>query len=316
MDFTHPKNTKLLPVHQMRNLLVTLKRLKKSSQWNQWKSENREILQTILARAKEPLYQYEPYYNRRDGKPGWQWKFLEAASKYKGRVALGGNRIGKSDQGAYEACLAITGKHPYKEFPAEGIGWIVGLDNKMMDRVDQPKFEKFLPQHYRKHYDKRKNIWYCEGDNRYWEVEFKSTEMGASKFQGAEIDWVWFDEEPKKTEIFTECMTRLIDRRGIWWMTATPILGTAWLKALAEREDIYSNLLEPISMWDNPYLPEEEVRGKLADYTEDEALVRIEGQYICFGGRPVFRDFIQQLNQRMVEIKEELSPSCGVLVAA
>lgn len=303
----------------MRNWIETLKKLQSQSsptEWTAWKAQNSELYQKILKRAKEPLYQFEPYYNRRDGEPGWQWKFLEAAGKYNGRVALGGNRIGKSDQGAYEACLAITGRHPYRKFPKKGIGWVVGLDNKMMDRVDRPKFEKFLPQHYRENYDKQKNIWYCEGDDRYWEVEFKSTEMGAAKFQGAEVDWIWFDEEPKKTEIFGECMTRLIDRRGIWWMTATPIIGTAWLKALAEREDVYSNILEPVSMWDNPYLPEDFIKSKLADYTDDEALVRVEGQYICFGGRPVFKDFIKSLNNRMVEIRSEPSPSKGVLIAA
>jgi len=275
--------------------------------------ENRQLYKTILQRSKEPFYCYEPYYNRSTGNPSWQWKFLEATVGYKGRVALGGNRIGKSDQGAYEAVLAITGKHPYRDFPTQGIGWVVGLDNKMMDRVDRPKFEKFLPKQYREHYDKQKNIWYCEGDGRYWEVEFKSTEMGAAKFQGAEVDWIWFDEEPKKTEIFSECETRFIDRRGIWWMTATPILGTAWLKALSERDNVFTTVG---AMYDNPYLPLEEIEAKRESYSEDEWNVRVEGIYLVFGGKPVFRDFIKSLNQRLVEIKNEIPSDVGVLKVA
>ena len=270
-------------------------------------------MRDILTRSKEEFYRYEPYYNRTNGKPGWQWNFLESAGKYRGRVALGSNRIGKSDQGAYEAVLAVTGRHPYRKFPAEGIGWIVSLDFNMSRDIGLPKFEKFLPKHYQYHYNKQDRIWECIGEGRHWFIYFKSTDQGRAKFQGAEIDWIWFDEEPSKTEVFSECMTRLIDRAGIWWMTATPILGTAWLKALAEREDVYSNLFEPVSMWDNPYLPEDEIKAKRADYTEDEALVRIEGQYICFGGRPVFRTYIKPLNERLGNLKKEAPPLIGYI---
>lgn len=277
-----------------------------------WMQENKEWVNLILQRSKELFYQYEPYFNRTDGKPSWQWRFLEAAKKYKGRVALGGNRIGKSDQGAYEACLAIAGKHPYRKFPLEGEGWVVGLDFNMVKTIDLLKFEKFLPSSFQKKFSNRDNqpVWEIWNSERHWVVRFKSSEAGREKFQGAEIDWIWFDEEPKKTNIFSECMTRLIDRAGSWWMTATPILGTAWLKALAEREDVYSNLLEPVSMWDNPYLPEDEIQAKLADYTEEEALVRVEGRYLVFGGRPVFS--ILKLQEILNELKDINKHPVGV----
>jgi phage terminase large subunit-like protein len=287
--------------------------LAKNTEWVSQK-ENKELFQRILEKSNLPFYQYEPYFNRRDGKPGWQWKFLESAGKYKGRIALGSNRIGKSEQGAYEAVLAITGKHPYREFPAKGLGWIVSLDFNMSRDVGLPKFEKFLPKAYATHYNKQDRIWTCEAEDRQWEIHFKSTDQGRAKFQGAEVDWIWFDEEPSKTEIFSECETRLVDRAGIWWMTATPILGTAWLRALCERDNVYSNLRAPIAMWDNPYLPLEEIKGVAESYTtEEERLVRVEGNYIVFGGRPVFRDAIQKLNKRLEEIKEDIPPSEGVL---
>lgn len=210
--------------------------------------------------------------------------------------------------GAYEVCLAITGKHPYRQYPKEGLCWVVGLDFNMVRDIDLPKFEKFLPKQFDSGFSKADRIWECEGEGRHWRVQFKSSDSGRAKFQGAKVDCIWFDEEPDKIEIFNECMMRLIDRRGVWWMTATPILGSAWLKALSEQDDVY---MTTGTMWDNPYLPEAEIRREAEKLPEEERLVRIEGQYIVFGGRPVFRSYIQALNQRLQALKKEPSPLIG-----
>lgn len=272
--------------------------------------ENKALAQQVIERAKEPFYGYTPYLNRRDGRPSWQWHFLAAAQEYRGRVALGANRIGKSDQGAYECVLAITGRHPFRKFPEKGIGWIVGLDHNMVRDINLPKFNKFLPRCYniQSHYSKTDKIWLLSGEGREWEVQFKSSEAEREKFAAAAVDWIWFDEEPKQTDIFTESMTRLIDRAGSWWMTATPIRGTAWLKALSERPDIFS-----ISgaMWDNPYIPEEEIKKKLRECSEDEGMVAVEGIYITFGGKPVFN--IRLLTKMIENLRSDLPISVGTL---
>ena len=235
---------------------------------------------------------------------------MAAAAEYKGRVAVGANQIGKTKQGAYEGVLAITGRHPYRKFPKQGIGWVIGLDNKMMDRVDLPDFNEFLPQHYKTHYDKQRNIWHCdnEGEDRHWEIEFKSTEMGEDKFQGAKVDWIWFDEEPKKRKVFKECMMRLVAKGGVWWMTATPIKGTAWLKSIVEREDVFDI---SAGIYENPYIPVEEIERLKNTYTEDEIATRIYGKYITYGGNPVFN--IRILNQLIDKLKNDLPASTGIL---
>lgn len=272
--------------------------------------ENKKHAQEILERSQHDFYRYEPYFNRTDGLPSWQWKFLAAAGDYKGRVAVGANQIGKTKEGAFECILAITGTHPFREFPKNQHGWVIGLDNKMIARVDLPDFDAFLPPHYRTHFDKQSNIWYCdnEGDGRHAKIEFLSTEMGVDKFQGAKIDWIWFDEEPKKTNIFTECMMRLVAKRGVWWMTATPIRGTAWLAALIEREDVFDISAGII---DNPYIPEEEIERLKSEYTEDEIATRIYGKYITFGGNPVFN--IRSLNKMLADIKHDIPALVGTL---
>ena len=191
-----------------------------------------------------------------------------------------------SENGAYEAVLAVTGQHPMRTFPDQGIGWIVGLDNAMIRDVDRPLFEKYLPSRFKTKFYKQDNIWICNGDGREWKVVFKSTEMGPDKFQAANIDFAWIDEEPKKTEIFSELEARLIDRAGIWWMTATPVRGTAWLKELSDRPGVFKTFA---GMRENPYLPLDEVEAYAATLDEDERDVRIEGKYVIFGGRPVFK---------------------------
>lgn len=272
--------------------------------------ENRQLAQQTIERSRELFYRYEPYYNRRDGKPGWQWAFLAAANDYSGRIAIGGNRIGKSDQGAYECVLAITGKHPYRKFPKKGKGWIVGLDYNMVRDVNLPKFNKLLPRNFtiNSTFNKSDNIWYIKGEGREWIVQFKSSDSGSAKFQGDAVDFIWFDEEPSKTDIFNECMMRLIDSAGIWWMTATPIRGTAWLKAKTEEDDIF---VTAGAMWDNPYIPLEEVKKKADKLPEDEREVRIEGKYVVFGGNPVFK--IPILNKMLADIKHDEPILVGTL---
>lgn len=225
--------------------------------------------------------------------------------KYSARVALGANRIGKTLQGAYEAVLAVTGRHPYRNFPAEGRAYIVSVSNERLKTIDRPAFEIALPEEYKAHFDAEYNIWHCSNGNRSWEIFLKSVEQGAGKFQGDKLDFIWFDEEPegeRGKKVFSECMMRLVDKGGIWWMTATPILGTAWLKAISEREDVFS--VEG-SLYENPYIPLEEIKRKEAEYTEDEALVRIYGHYLTFGGRPVFRTYIKDLNARLKQLTSE-----------
>lgn len=291
----------------MQALLLRLKALRENTDWLE-KEENQRKYQEVLQRSKQFFYQYEPYFNRTDGKPGWQWEFLTAADSYGGRIAIGGNRIGKSDQGAYESWLAIANKHPCRQFPAEGKGWIVGLNFNMVRDINLPKFEKFMPSNYEamSTFNKQDKIWWVNGEGRSWKIQFKSADSGRRIFQADDVDWIWFDEEMPE-EVFNECMMRLIDRKGIWWMTATPILGTAWLKAKTEEDDVFTTTG---AMWDNPYLPIDEIKKKSANLPEEERLVRIEGKYIMFGGKPVFD--VMHLQSLMEELKNGEKHPIGV----
>lgn len=303
----HSKNLNLtLPKHKIIKQIMLAQELSKNPEWAK---ENLEWKKILIQRAKEPFYQYEPYFNRTDNKPSWQWDFLSNA-KYKGRLVLAANRTGKSQIAIYELILAILGLHPCRDFPPNGIAWIIALDFPMSNQIDLPMFDNFLPSHIKakSKYHKDERLWEINAKNRNWLVYFKSSEAGREKFQGQKLSVAVFDEEPKKPEIFAEVEARLIDEGGPWWMAATPILGTAWLKSLSEREDVFSTTA---SMWDNPYLPEDEVRKYAESLSEEERQVRIEGQYLVFGGKPVFN--IRLLNKDLERVNKQIPAMQGIL---
>lgn len=274
---------------------------------------NSTLARQVLARTKELYYTYRPYLKRGTQDPSWQWVFLAEINGHKGRIAIGANRSGKTRQGAYECILAIKNEHPFKKFPDGGKAWVVGRDFHMIQSTDRPLFESFMPAGIRpplarSKWHEQDKMWSIVTEKGEWLVWFKSGDSNPDKFQSLDLDFIWFDEEPP-TAIFTECEARLIDRKGIWWMTATPIKGTAWLKSLCDRDGVFTCTG---SMFDNPYLPEEEIIAYAATLGEDERDVRIYGKYVLFGGRPVFNT---RILTKMLERAEKLmAPDMGEII--
>jgi phage terminase large subunit-like protein len=80
------------------------------------------------------------------------------------------------------------------------------------------------------------------------EVAFKSYDQGRRVFQGTEKDGIWLDEEPPppqdlseaqaqgSSEVYTECLLRLMTTNGILISTFTPLRGfTPFLKEYLEN---------------------------------------------------------------------------------
>jgi phage terminase large subunit-like protein len=53
---------------------------------------------------------------------------------------------------------------------------------------------------------------------------FKSYDQGRKKFQGTAKDVIWLDEEPP-SDVYDECLVRLMTRHGIMIGTFTPLSG-------------------------------------------------------------------------------------------
>jgi len=267
-----------------------------------------QCVEPLLKRGKEPYYKMLPYRNRSNGEPSWQYEIIWEAPNWKGIVACGANRIGKSQIGGFITALMVTGAHPRYKSPTNGRAWIVGLDSKAIEAVEKPYFEQFIPNRYLENgkWNGKHNYWSFNSDGRQWEVWFKSVDSGRKKFQGDKIDFAWIDEEPLKEGIFSEIEMRLVDKQGTWLMTATPVEGTRWLKETLDRDDVFYTMA---GMRENPYIPLDEIEKVARQLPKDEREVRIDGKYIIFGGRPVFdRDILR-------EIEEKISPCTQGILA-
>ena len=116
------------------------------------------------------------------------------------------------------------------------------------------------------------------------EITFKSYEQHATKFQGVSQDICWLDEEPEEYEIFTECQTRVLDRKGMVLYTNTPLLGMS---------DICKHFMDgghgifftPATWDDAPHLDAIAKEELKARYPEHERATRTKGVPMMGTGR-------------------------------
>lgn len=223
-------------------------------------------------------------------------------NKAYGRAFLGGNRSGKTVAGVVEDIWWLTKTHPYRDiaglYPEPIRGRVVGVDfTRGIDQIIIPEYKRWLPKQYLIN-----NSWddsYSISDrvltlNNGSTVEFMSYEQDTDKFAGTSRHFVHFDEEPPE-HIWEECMLRLLDTDGSWWLTMTPIEGMTWIYddifLPAEEEGVTDPFVVTVNNAENPYLNEdarERVLGSLKN--KDKRAVRESGQFIEIGGR-VYKDF-------------------------
>lgn len=219
-----------------------------------------------------------------------QVEFHTAATH--GRGFMGGNRSGKTVGGAVEAIWWLLGKHPYLETPPPPVrGRAVATD--FMDGCDKvmiPEIRKWLPKSaliegsWDKSFSKQTRTLTLSNGSF---IEFMSSEQDTDKFAGTSRHFIWFDEEPPK-EIFDECKMRLLDTKGCWWMTMTPVEGMTWV-----YDDVYLPAIEgddpniKIVMVDtrqNTYLDPEAIKLVMSGLDADAIKSRIEGSFVGAGG--------------------------------
>lgn len=188
------------------------------------------------------------------------------------RWVFGGNRSGKTECGAVECVYFARGIHPYRQNKKDVSGWVVSLSQQVQREVAQKKILRYLrpdwieeivmlsgrkdsPESGVIDFIRVKNVL---GGSSY--IGFKSCDQGREKFQGASLDFVWFDEEPPK-DIYEECRMRLLDKKGDLFATMTPLKGLTFV-----YNDVYLNRFNDPEIWysfmewsDNPYLDEEEI---------------------------------------------------------
>lgn len=212
------------------------------------------------------------------------------------RWVFGGNRSGKTECGAVECVWLCRGIHPYKENKRVD-GWVVSLTSQVQRDVAQEKVLSYLNKSWiadivmqqgKKDNPSGGIIDYILIKNVFGTLSklgFKTCDQGREKFQGASLDFVWFDEEPP-SDIYLECRMRVLDRAGEIFGTMTPLKGLTWV-----YDTIYLNSNNDNEVWcefmewaDNPFLLDSEIKALSATLPEDELEARRYGKFAGSGG--------------------------------
>ena len=222
------------------------------------------------------------------------------------RWVFGGNRSGKTQCGAVESVWLAKGIHPYRQNRESVFGWIVSPTQQVQRDVAQKKVLSYLSPHdiadavmlsgRRDSLDNGvidqlfiKNVF---GKNS--TIGVKICDQGLEKFQGASLDFVWFDEEPPE-DIYFECKMRLLDKCGCMFGTMTPLKGMTFI-----YDEIYMNAHNSPDVWyefmewgDNPYLNPEEVEKMTASLSKEELESRRFGRFKAESGA-VYPEFDEE----------------------
>lgn len=181
-----------------------------------------------------------------------QLEFHNAGRIYRERLFLAGNRCGKTQAGAFEMAMHLTGQYPQwwegKRFDRPVRAWASGVTGESTRDVVQEKL--FGPPDQR-------SAWGCgaipkdsigeitsgrgianaidmasirHASGGWSSLAFKSYEKGREKWQGAALEVIWMDEE-SPLDIYIEGLTRTNETGGIVYMTCTPLLGMSQVMA-------------------------------------------------------------------------------------
>jgi len=228
--------------------------------------------------------------------------------KKRNRWVFGGNRTGKTECGAVEVVYIARGIHPYRENLKESTGWVVSLSSQVQRDVAQAKILHYLNRDWiadivmqsgKKGSPEYGIIDYILVKTVFGGVSkigFKSCDQGREKFQGASLDYVWFDEEPPE-DIYHECRMRVFDKRGHIFGTMTPLKGLSWV-----YDEIYLNKNNNPEVWyitmewaDNPFLSKEEIKLLSSSMSPEQLEARCFGRF-CAASGLVYPEFDPQVH--------------------
>ncbi len=246
-------------------------------------------------------------YNTGEKKHEKQLAFHRSTKR--NRWVFGGNRSGKTECGAVECVYMARGIHPYRENRREVCGWVVSLSLQVQRDVAQKKILRYLrrdwiedvvmisgrkdsPEHGIIDFIRVKNVF---GGTSV--IGFKSCDQGREKFQGASLDFVWFDEEPP-LEIYEECRMRVLDKKGDVFGTMTPLKGLTFV-----YNEIYLNRKNDPEVWyefmewsDNPYLDKDEILALERTLDERTLQARRYGKFVSEGAGLVYPEFDESVH--------------------
>ena len=226
------------------------------------------------------IAQYDPY--------PYQQQFHETSKDSNQRLLMAANRIGKSYCGAAEMSYHLRGIYPDwwkgRRYDQPITAWAGGVSNETTRDIVQAELlgspddpDAFgsgaIPKNYIIKTERKPGvpnaksvalIRHVSGGNS--SLHFKAYEMGVEKWQGRSVDVVWLDEEPSR-DIYSQAVTRTLDRRGMVYMTFTPEAGmTETVAAFMNRIQAGQSLVN--ATWDDASEKIKSMKGQQGHLSE------------------------------------------------
>jgi phage terminase large subunit-like protein len=219
-----------------------------------------------------------------------QEKFHRSIAKEK--LYIGGNRSGKTVATVTEAVQWLTGEHKFRTDvpppPIRGRGVAIDIEDGIK-KIILPELAKWMPQSFlqdgswEKSYDKQSRTLTLNNDSF---IELMSYEQDVEKFAGTSRHFTFFDEEPPE-DIFNECLMRLVDTDGSYWISMTPLIEMTWIKDRiydpwsGGDKSIY--VLE-VNTEENPHIQIEALDRMTRGLSPEEREARRKGTFITHTG--------------------------------
>lgn len=239
----------------------------------------------------------------RKGPYPWQIEFHNAGARHMERGVLAANQVGKTSCGAAECAMHATGLYPPwfkgRRFDRPTKGIVAAETNLMLQQAPQTLLfgEVSSENEQRVVHGTGWIPKKCIGDYGFlqcgvpnvlsyvrvkhasggWsEINFRTYDQGATKFQSTTNDYVWLDEEPEDFAIYSESLMRIIAKKGLIWMTRTPLFGAS--QVIRHFMDGGEGIWFKTVTWDDaPHLDENAKRALLASLPEHERDARAKG---------------------------------------
>jgi phage terminase large subunit-like protein len=170
-------------------------------------------------------------------------EFFQAGKEHMERCFMAGNRVGKTEAGAYEMTCHLTGSYPawWEGHRCSGpiTAWAAGDTHKTVRAILQEKFlgipgqqgTGMIPGHLIHKVTHKAGtaeavdtIYVRHATGAMSRLTLKSYQEGRRSFQGTGVDVVWFDEEVPM-DIYVEGLARLMTTQGKMMLTFTPLNG-------------------------------------------------------------------------------------------
>jgi phage terminase large subunit-like protein len=260
-----------------------------------------DIQAAILYQQRHKIRQYYPERGPlcRQAYPKHQ-EFFTAGAKYKERLFMAANRVGKTTCGAYEATCHATGIYPPwwtgRRFPTANEGWAVGTTSETTRDIVQRELlgapgsigtgmipaELIVATTARRGIaDSIETIYVKHVSGKNSTIALKTYEQGRKSFEGTAKHWIWDDEEPP-LDVYTEQLYRTATTNGITWITFTPLQGMSdVVKSFIEPENAVSREYKwhiQAGWKDAPHLGESEKRALIATTPPYQVQARTEGE--------------------------------------